>query len=1481
MGFYGNIANTSKTTFSFDLIYSSRWQMDQVVETDGVFLGRYVLIQYDTPPIKAYYNPDNGKMYSSYTYVSSTEITNAIEGQLYQDISKHNSAYTFYKYVGGQFQPITSSTESPYAHNFQTDVKAYGRGYDSTVWMKQFNPNSGGYKYVMMAELNAVVPTFHLVLDPPTEAPIAPYFDRDSTNIDYYLHVQPQYGVRVAKQDNEDLSDETVTRKIITWTKAPDSGRWDWQETNTPNVPADIYYNKAGFAHDVRTENLNVDNTINYTYKKSGRKYGLDPESSVWDQHEEKDDTYEWYFRLPAIGNSICQMWDKVYGLPYKDGLIDNGNTRNLNISQVAHDTPDHLVTYNRDTLIGMINTTRDILGYHFIPYEQAPGQNLVGNVQEVEYTPPTQNGKEWQKVSYPAIDCLYYKMNDQGSVTDYYHYAYKPNLIKFTGEKLDPNTTYYYEDGTVANSAMLDAKTADGTIPEGAVDKLFYAQSAWSLERLDHTFDDSIYSILVELHKIIGTNADEVRSFDSIRGSINIMKDLLGSINLNLAPGRLVHTNVDTGVIETTDTYFPGSAQDVTRVLDGTGAWVNRVKTITIGVGESESTNDISTVQNKAIEADNDNDNDITINSGNKWIRFNSDGEQHITVAHYTQTPQDTPERYNLNDNTNNVPTKESFDTQTVAWDEAGHIKSYVTTTYDLPKSYKYLMVTPITEDEQPVVTAEPIIADYTTDTLDFLPGNKWINLASQDGNIELGTRNQIIYSHKLSGVEEGSYGLASTETIDTLNADNTFEVPYYTVDKAGHVTASVTNTVTIPENFEKITLEVANDTDEEEMTAHSGSCVPASLTDTMTFGTKNKWIRAAMSDSNKRIDFAHRLSGVTAGNYGLSSSKAIDALDSNNTFEVPYYAVDKAGHITNSVTNTVTIPENFTTVTLETASDTDIDEMQANPDSFAPESLTDTITFGTKNKWIRGAVNKNNKRIDFAHKLSGVIAGNYGLATSETVTTLDVDNTFEVPYYAVDQAGHITASATNTVILPDNFEKVVLEIASDSTENDMTAQGGNFKPTTMVDTITFSTKNKWIKAAVDGKGINFAHRLSPVTPTASARDLQIEHTFTVPSYEFDPAGHLINKDVQTLSMPFAYKTFAVGEKIESNKNNVKHVHGNTSPNIYEDTFTFYNGNKWIDIAMNRAGDNSTVDDSITFSHNVIHDSTITKGATQNETPSFGNEFIVPSITIDEAGHVTALTDYKIKIPTDIGTLKLNGYVASTDAQPADIANTDTVNQAFAKLQKQINVEEVARDNAITNAIDNLIGGAHEKYNTLKEIQDILTKNPEGATLLVELSTELTNHKNANNPHNISKEMLGLDKVTNESKEDLLKSVDFISAVNTAVGSVLKNFTVTLETPKYNIRRPDGNEAAIIIEPEKQDGTISIIWYKKQLGSEQFVVAESVPAEAYEYEATSVETGGIYRCKLIREYLGYTSEIMTDTFELIYNEPEPAPDVG
>jgi hypothetical protein len=44
-------------------------------------------------------------------------------------------------------------------------------------------------KYVMVAELNSVVPTFGITVDSPTIKPIAPHFDADSTNTYYKLHL--------------------------------------------------------------------------------------------------------------------------------------------------------------------------------------------------------------------------------------------------------------------------------------------------------------------------------------------------------------------------------------------------------------------------------------------------------------------------------------------------------------------------------------------------------------------------------------------------------------------------------------------------------------------------------------------------------------------------------------------------------------------------------------------------------------------------------------------------------------------------------------------------------------------------------------------------------------------------------------------------------------------------------------------------------------------------------------------------------------------------------------------------------------------------------------------------------------------------------------------------------------------------------------------------------------------------------------------
>ena len=47
MGFYGNITNTNKTQFTFDRSYPNRAIMEERIATDSIYLGRYVLVEYD------------------------------------------------------------------------------------------------------------------------------------------------------------------------------------------------------------------------------------------------------------------------------------------------------------------------------------------------------------------------------------------------------------------------------------------------------------------------------------------------------------------------------------------------------------------------------------------------------------------------------------------------------------------------------------------------------------------------------------------------------------------------------------------------------------------------------------------------------------------------------------------------------------------------------------------------------------------------------------------------------------------------------------------------------------------------------------------------------------------------------------------------------------------------------------------------------------------------------------------------------------------------------------------------------------------------------------------------------------------------------------------------------------------------------------------------------------------------------------------
>ena len=87
--FYGNIKNNSRSSFIFDRIYSSRYEMEETLDNtldengavkgDGVFINRYVLINYSYSASGAYMEAEDGEVtaanYTNYYRRSNDDTT--------------------------------------------------------------------------------------------------------------------------------------------------------------------------------------------------------------------------------------------------------------------------------------------------------------------------------------------------------------------------------------------------------------------------------------------------------------------------------------------------------------------------------------------------------------------------------------------------------------------------------------------------------------------------------------------------------------------------------------------------------------------------------------------------------------------------------------------------------------------------------------------------------------------------------------------------------------------------------------------------------------------------------------------------------------------------------------------------------------------------------------------------------------------------------------------------------------------------------------------------------------------------------------------------------------------------------------------------------------------------------------------------------------------------------------------------------------
>ena len=452
--------------------------------------------------------------------------------------------------------------------------------------------------------------------------------------------------------------------------------------------------------------------------------------------------------------------------------------------------------------------------------------------------------------------------------------------------------------------------------------------------------------------------------------------------------------------------------------------------------------------------------------------------------------------------------------------------------------------------------------------------------------------------------------------------------------------------------------------------------------VTDTVSSGNKN----------------GGTITGTTTGiNHG-----------SGDTLQLYSPIVDEMGHVVGKNIETVTLPYGFKTIA-SNGSVTETSELTASSANIIADNTQDTFTINMGNKWIKTATDTTSDTMTFAHALSPISSHAniaYGLQQDETVNILDGDNTFEVPVFKFDEAGHITFAATHTVTIPEAFESVKV-VGSSVDTSDTTSSSGTITADSLKDTLNFEAGNQWLQMSHNDTTdtIVFKHYVKKFNETTDTTDLDNSNTFTVQEIAWDNAGHLTSSKKRTYTLQDGFKNLAIANSGANTTTSPIAAAGTLTAATQVDTATLDTSNRWITLVAD------TDNKKVTIGHAAAGAASTSKGDAANQTPKFGATFKVLSAGIDQTGHVSSLADHTVKIPlpsltdattgnivtglslvaadgaftltkANVGTLALTGYTAPTERNTNVLAASDTINDAFAKVQSYLyNLTDATND--------------------------------------------------------------------------------------------------------------------------------------------------------------------------------------------------------
>lgn len=328
MSLYGNVKRIGSANFQFDRKYSNRVEMDGAAQTDGVYAGRYVLIEY------------------GYRFgIGDDNLIHIDDGT---GVINESNSFNLVNLPDGSIRVEGLTENQDYRDNAEVDLRNYGAVYDSTVWQKVYV--NGVDKYVMIAELNASAPKLDII----QEAPLTYYTDEasDSQNLADYR----TKGVLSGKFNENGELTETVrlTNAQEMYNVAHFDTALDTELTYVLHTPTTLNlelgndtvdYNERGFnivysypesngisaiawipkGHDKNGNPIYLDN---YVKREDGTTDDAGNEFAFLTPGNYQMDTKALFMSFPALGNVMNALYNLLYGKPDPGDDIEHGAMR-------------------------------------------------------------------------------------------------------------------------------------------------------------------------------------------------------------------------------------------------------------------------------------------------------------------------------------------------------------------------------------------------------------------------------------------------------------------------------------------------------------------------------------------------------------------------------------------------------------------------------------------------------------------------------------------------------------------------------------------------------------------------------------------------------------------------------------------------------------------------------------------------------------------------------------------------------------------------------------------------------------------------------------------------------------------------------------------------------------------------------------------------------------------------------------------------